>query len=63
MSKKANVLIASNSDFNVDFLERAITSRYKLLDRGKIYTVDKSDTDDSILEKEKEELLRKWGMQ
>ena len=42
MSKKANVLIVSSGDFNVDFLERAVTSRYKLLDRGKIYTVDKA---------------------
>ena len=40
MSKKTKVLIVSDGDFNVDFLERAVTSRYKLLDRGRIYTVD-----------------------
>lgn len=40
MSKKAEVLIVSEGDLNIDFLERVVTSRYKLLERGQIYTVD-----------------------
>lgn len=40
MSKKTKVLIVSEGDLNIDFLERVVTSRYKLLERGRIYTVD-----------------------
>ena len=40
MSKKANVIIVSDDDFNVDFLERVVASRYKLLDRGRVCTMD-----------------------
>lgn len=39
MSRKAKVLLVTEADSNVDFLEQGITSRYKLLDRGRTYSI------------------------
>lgn len=40
MSRKVKVLLVTEVDSNVDFLERGITSRYKLLDRGRTYSLE-----------------------
>ena len=40
MSRKVKVLLVTEADSNVDFLERGITSRYKLLDRGRTYSIE-----------------------
>ena len=40
MSRKAKVLLVTEADSNVDFLEQGITSRYKLLDRGRTYSIE-----------------------
>ena len=72
MSRKVKVLLVTEADSNVDFLERGITSRYKLLDRGRTYSIENAfkkieeespdvvGVDEEILEKEREALRRKW---
>ena len=72
MSRKVKVLLVTEADSNVDFLERGITSRYKLLDRGRTYSIENAfkkieeegpdvvGVDEETLGKEREALRRKW---